>query len=104
MELQDVRQEAEDEHTAERTGEAATTSHEACAANHNRRDGIELQACSRIRLALPVLGNEQNRSDARQHPGNGVGDDLDATDIDARKARCLLIATDRINVAAERRE
>src|SRR5262245_27767539 len=104
MKLQDVRQKAENEHAAEGAGEAAATSHEARAANDDSRNGIELQACPRIRLALAVLGHEQDGGDPCEHAGNGVGDDLDAPDIDAREARRLLIAADSVDVSAEWRK
>src|ERR1700689_5809251 len=55
LELQDIREQAEDEDADERSGEAAAPAHEARAADYYRGDRIEFEAGARVRFALPGM-------------------------------------------------
>ena len=88
----------------EGAGEAAAPAHQAGAADDHGGDGVELEPGAGIRLALPVLGHVEHGGDAGEQAGEGIGGDLDPADVDARQPRRLLIAADRVDVAAERRE
>ncbi len=104
VELQDVGQQAEDQHAAEGAGQAAAAAHQAGAADDDGGDGVEFQPGAGVRLALAVLRHIEHRRDAGEQAGDRVGDDLHAAGVDAGQPRRLLVAADRVDIAAERRE
>ena len=101
VELQQVRQQPEDQHADEGSGHAPTPAHQAGAADHHRRDRVELEPGAGVGLALAVLRHEEHRRDAGEQARDRVGGDLGAGDVDAREPRRLLVAADGVDVAAE---
>ena len=66
LKLKDVGEQAEDQDADEGAGEAAAPAHQAGAADHHGGDGVELEAGAGVRLALPVLRDEQDAGDSGQ--------------------------------------
>src|SRR5271166_2530099 len=104
LELQDVGEQAEDEHADECACEAAAPTHQTRAADDDRRDRVELEAGAGVRLALPVLRDEEDGRHAGEQARNDIRRELDLRHLDARKLSRLGVAADGVDVAAERRE
>ena len=103
LKLKDVGEEAEDENADERASKAAAPAHQTRSADDDGGDRVELEAGAGVRLALPILGDEQNAGDSGQEGGDEIRGQLDLRDLDAGEFRRFDVAADGIDIAAEGR-
>ena len=90
-----------DERADERLADRAAAAEQAGAADHDGGDRDELEAHSRDRLRRAEPRGEDEPREAAEEAADRIDAELHQLDVDARCPRRVLVAADRIDVAAE---
>src|SRR5213594_5171508 len=101
QQVQPVVDDTDDESAQQRSTDAAFPAGQRRAAQHDGRDGVQLEPHPGGRLRGVQAGGQDDRADGGQDPADHVDQRLVRGNIHAGEPRRLLVAADRIHVAPE---
>ena len=99
--MEDIAEKAEYQDADQRSDHRSSSAHEACAANNNGCNGIELEPHAGIRFPLPILCDIENTGECGQVSRNGIDGDLNTPYRDTCQTSSFLVAADGVNIAPE---
>ena len=90
-------------HAGNGAADAAATAGETGAADHDRADGIQVEAAPEVAVAVANVAAQDQTGDGREQSAQHVRGDRHAFDVDAGEARRLTVATGGIQLATKGR-